>query len=76
LAGHIKQLSYGRGKDTRTVQQEIPTHIGQVTINDPVAENDIINIVSYLEDYLSVSLTSIPLNSRQTGKQSKLKFQG
>lgn len=61
LAGQIRQVRLGRGKSRRIVKRAVPTHVGRVLVSDPANEEDVINILSFLQSQLGLALSSLPL---------------
>jgi len=61
LAGQVKQLKLGRGRTSRTVKRAVPTHVGRVLVSDPASEEDVVNILSFLQNQLGLALSSLPL---------------
>jgi len=61
LAGQIRQLKLGRGKQSRTVKRVVPTHVGRVLVGDPASDEDIGNMLSFLQSELGLTLSSVPL---------------
>lgn len=62
LAGQVRQLKLGRGKNSRTVKRAVPTHVGRVLVGDPASDEDIANIVTFLQNQLALTLSKVPLS--------------
>ena len=61
MARQVKTLDLGRGKSKRTITKKIPIHVGQVTISEPVKEDEILGVLGFLQDRIGVSFTDLPI---------------
>jgi hypothetical protein len=74
LAGQVRRIKLGRGKLSRTVKQKIPTHVGRVVVSDPATDEDVANIISFLQDRLNLALTSHLLKVTDAVQQMRFEF--
>jgi SOS-response transcriptional repressor LexA len=69
LAGELKNIKLGRGKNSRTVTPRVPTHVGKANVSDPITEEEVLGILGSLQDKLNTRLTDIPIRSRPVDLQ-------
>jgi hypothetical protein len=74
LSGQIKRLKVGRGKASHTVKETVPTHIGRVLVSDPPTNEDVSNILAFLQDNIGVSITPVTLNVSEAAKQMRFEI--
>ena len=72
LVGELKSITLGRGKEAKKVTPCVPTHIGQVSVSDPLREEEVMGIIGYLQGRIGVRLTDLPIRSKVADLQIRL----
>ncbi|MBI4187883.1 MAG: MarR family transcriptional regulator [Chloroflexi bacterium] len=74
MAGQLKNLDLGRGKNKRTVTKKIPIHVGQVNVSEPAQEDEILGVLGFLQDRVGISFTDLPINTITKDSQMRLQI--
>lgn len=74
LAGQVRQVKLGRGKNSRTVKKAVPTHVGRVLVSDPASDEDVANILSFLQNQLGLTLSKVPLTPSKAALQMRFEM--
>jgi len=73
MAGQVKNLDLGRGKSKRTITKKIPIHVGQVTISEPAQDDEILEVIGFLQDRIGLTFTDLPIKTMS--QDTQIRFQ-
>ncbi|MFC1921428.1 hypothetical protein ACFLYQ_06880 [Chloroflexota bacterium] len=73
MAGQVKNIDIGKGKNKRTITRKVPIHVGQATVSEPAKDNEILGIIGFLQSRIGMQFTDLPIE--MPSQESQMKFQ-